>query len=116
MTAAALFEKITYKVVYNYGISGGSVRGEAVQTVAYGENSKTVTAVPDEGYRFLRWSDGLESAERTDTDVRAELLLTPYFEVITFKAVYTASENGTVVGPNTGFEKRFELTVEYGNV
>src|SRR5690606_5792992 len=38
-----------------------------------------VAAVPDAGYRFVQWSDGITSASRTDTDVIADLSVTAEF-------------------------------------
>jgi uncharacterized repeat protein (TIGR02543 family) len=39
-----------------------------------------VEAVPEAGYRFSGWSDGLMSAERTDTAVTDNLTVTALFE------------------------------------
>ena len=42
----------------------------------------TVTAEPKEGYRFVRWSDGVTTAARNDIDIRADLYVTAIFEPI----------------------------------
>lgn len=49
-----------------YGVSGegGRIEGENAQQLSYGMASSAVRAVPAEGYRFLRWSDGVGSAAR----------------------------------------------------
>lgn len=51
----------------NYAVNGnGTIVGKPSQTVVYGENAETVTAMPDKGYRFVKWSDGVKSATRQD--------------------------------------------------
>jgi hypothetical protein len=43
--------------------SHGSISGTSPQTVNYGGNGTAVTAVPDAGYHFVEWSDGLSDAQ-----------------------------------------------------
>lgn len=50
--------------------------------VPYGMFVPTVTAEPKEGYRFVRWSDGVTTAARNDIDIRADLYVTAIFEPI----------------------------------
>ena len=38
-----------------------------------------MTAVPESGYHFIGWSDGVETAARTYSDVRATSTVTAYF-------------------------------------
>ncbi len=45
---------------------GGKVEGTLRQSVLYGDKGETVTAIPDEGFRFVRWSDGETEAVRTN--------------------------------------------------
>lgn len=54
---------------------GGSIDGQfsLQQTVNHGADGAPVTAVPDEGYGFLQWSDGVLTAARTDTNVTADI-------------------------------------------
>ncbi len=54
---------------------GGSIDGQfsLQQTVNHGADGVQVTAVPDEGYGFLQWSDGVLTAARTDTNVTADI-------------------------------------------
>ena len=37
--------------------------------------------MPESGYHFIGWSDGVTTAERTDTDVQAALTVTADFAV-----------------------------------
>lgn len=77
-------KKVTVK--YMAG-SGGRIEGQAVQQISAGQTAQTVKAVADSGYRFVRWSDGLTSAVRTDKNVRADQILAAYFEKIVIKPV-----------------------------
>ena len=43
---------------------GGTISGNPVQRVINGGNGKTVTAVADNGYSFVRWSDWNTNAQR----------------------------------------------------
>ncbi len=56
-TLIAYFERLSYTVEYRAG-EGGRIEGEAIQTLLVGERTKSVTAVADEGYKFVGWSDG----------------------------------------------------------
>ena len=87
VTVTAKFEKQSYKVTYSAG-EGGSIQGKIEQEVKYGENAEAVTAVPDEGYKFIGWSDDTETAERQDLNVRSELTVEAYFEEISITLTY----------------------------
>ncbi len=62
----------TYSLSYSAGV-GGSISGQASQTVNHGENGSAVTAVPSSGWRFLKWSDDSTQNPRTDTNVMSSL-------------------------------------------
>ncbi len=47
--------------------SGGTISGNLSQTVAWGGSGSPVTAVPNSGYHFIGWSDGVPTAARTDS-------------------------------------------------
>ena len=51
----------------------GSIVGESSQLVEKGKDAETVTAVPDEGYAFVQWSDGVISATRWDYNVQSDI-------------------------------------------
>jgi predicted outer membrane repeat protein len=65
-------------LTYNAG-AGGSISGTTPQTVASGADGAQVTAVPNTGYRFVRWSDDVMTASRTDTNVTADITVTAIF-------------------------------------
>ncbi|MBR2254375.1 MAG: InlB B-repeat-containing protein [Candidatus Methanomethylophilaceae archaeon] len=79
---------------------GGSVTGAG----SYVEGSEAkIVAIPDEGYRFVRWSDGVTDAERTVT-VNSDSTLEAFFELIPaemYDLVLVAGEGGTVAGSGT---------------
>lgn len=68
-----------YTLKYAAG-EGGSVTGETEQVVKEGEDGSTVTAVADFGYKFVKWSDGVTTAERTDRQVDGDVTVTAEFE------------------------------------
>jgi len=83
--------------------TGGSVSGETEQIVAVGASGSTVTAVPDEGYIFVQWSDGLTTETRTDTNVTEDISVVAEFEEIPFVCGDSVSftYNGESVTYNT---------------
>ena len=98
LSVTAEFELIQYNLSYIAG-EGGSITGEAEQTVNHGEDGGTVTAVADAGYTFSQWSDGVTTAERTDTGVDGDLSVTAEFELNEYTLEYTAGEGGSISGP-----------------
>jgi uncharacterized repeat protein (TIGR02543 family) len=94
-------------VVTYAALDGGSIEGESVQTVLYGENATKVTAVADTGYVFVKWSDGVVDAARTDTNVQQDITVTAEFAQKKFTVSYTAGENGHIEGET-------EQTIIYG--
>lgn len=73
-------EYINYSVVY-YASEGGKIMetGMDIQTVFRGEDAVEVEAVPNDGYVFVIWSDGLETATRQDKHIHENLFITAYF-------------------------------------
>lgn len=59
------YEYLPYDVIYNTS-EGGYIEGEAQQSVVHGNFTSTVKAVPAAGFKFVRWSDGVLTAERSD--------------------------------------------------
>ncbi len=86
-----------YTLVYQAG-EGGSVSGESEQKVLEGENGSFIAAVPNEGYEFDKWTDGITTATRMDTNVRSDLTVTAFFQKKTYTVSYKAAENGTLKG------------------
>lgn len=71
---------ITFTLNYIAG-ANGTISGSTSQTVNNGASGTPVTAVPDVGYHFVKWSDGLTTAERTDSNVSGNISVTANFEI-----------------------------------
>ena len=89
-----------YKVTYLSG-EGGYIDGQAEQTVESGKDGLTIVAVPDEGYRFVEWSDGVDTAERTDKNITTDLSVKALFEKVSCTVNYETDGNGTISGKST---------------
>lgn len=59
---------------------GGEIEGEEEQILTAGEDATPVVAVAEDGWAFVRWSDGNKSTQRTDLNVKADLIVTAIFE------------------------------------
>ena len=70
-------------------------------TVTDPDKSITVTAVPAEGHVFVKWSDGLTSKTRTDTDFKQNLDVTAVFGTA---SVHITSEGKGAVGSSYTFK------------
>ena len=70
-----VFFAVTYDVE-----EGGSIDGEADQLVLMGQDASAVTAVPDEGFVFLEWSDGYKKPYRNDKAIVKDLEIFAVFE------------------------------------
>ncbi|MEO1901272.1 MAG: InlB B-repeat-containing protein [Alcanivorax sp.] len=97
ITVTAQFAINEYQATYSAG-SGGTVSGTITQTVAHGGNTSAVTAVPDEGYRFVDWSDGRTDNPRTDSGVTQAFQLQARFELKQYSLSYSSQGNGTLQG------------------
>lgn len=72
----------TYTLTYTSNL-GGHISGQATQVVNPGAAGTTVTAVPDYGYHFLYWSDGVKAASRQDSDIQNDFYCEALFAVNT---------------------------------
>lgn len=59
---------------------GGIVEGETDQIIVVGGTTTEVTAVPDEGYVFVEWSDGFAEPVRSDSNVQTDMTVFAKFE------------------------------------
>ena len=71
-----------YTLVYMPS-DGGRVSGEQIQIVDEGDDAETVIAIPNDGYEFVGWSDDVETAERTDINVKNDIDVIAYFKIKT---------------------------------
>ena len=54
-----------------------------MQTINYGSNCTAVSAVPDDTYSFVGWSDNSSDNPRTDTNITADISVIANFTLIT---------------------------------
>ncbi|MBO5371220.1 MAG: Ig-like domain-containing protein [Lachnospiraceae bacterium] len=66
---------VDYKVHKNHG----EIRGDFRQTIKKGSKTTEVEAIPAEGYRFVRWSDGNTNPKRNDVYVDSNKAFTAVF-------------------------------------
>ncbi|MEM4248613.1 MAG: InlB B-repeat-containing protein, partial [Candidatus Nanoarchaeia archaeon] len=78
MTIQAVISQNIYTLTYVAG-EHGSIKGAALQRVVHGGTGTPVTAVPDEGYEFTEWSDGVKDNPRTDANVKSDISVTAQF-------------------------------------
>jgi len=97
ISVVAAFAINIYTLTYTAG-SGGTISGTSPQTVNYGTDGGQVTAVPNTGYHFVAWSDGVATATRTDANITADKGVTAAFAIDTFTLTYIAGSGGTVSG------------------
>ena len=67
-----------------------------LQTVLENTDGSAVIAIANEGYEFIGWSDGVQTAERQDTSVSENITVTAQFELINTDF---AGGNGTEARP-----------------
>ncbi|MFA5646792.1 MAG: InlB B-repeat-containing protein [Bacteroidales bacterium] len=96
-TYTAIFEAITYTLTYTAG-EGGTLLGEATQTVEHGTDGAVIEAVANAGYTFVQWSDGSTTNPRTDANVTADVTVAAEFAINTYTLSYTADVNGSITG------------------
>ena len=102
-------EKKKYEARYRVDKNGGGTlsvgndtgNSSVTYTVTDPDKSITVTAVPAEGHVFVKWSDGLTSKTRTDTDFKQNLDVTAVFGTA---SVHITSEGKGAVGSSYTFK------------
>ncbi len=68
-----------YIMVSYIAEEGGEIFGETDQLLLPGEDATTVVAMPEDGWTFEGWSDGVKNPERTDLGVTDNLEITALF-------------------------------------
>lgn len=81
-----------YDVIYQVN-GGGTITGEVEQKVKEGADATAVRAVPQDGWVFLQWSDGLESVYRQDLAVSEDLTIMAVFASIEVDPEAEAAED-----------------------
>ncbi|HOX60600.1 MAG TPA: InlB B-repeat-containing protein, partial [Candidatus Magasanikbacteria bacterium] len=99
-TYTASFAIDSYTLTYTAG-AGGTISGSSTQIIAPGADGTQVIAVPDTGYLFTSWSDGVLTASRTETSVSTSTAVSANFIITTNTVSYVASAGGTISGSAT---------------
>ena len=94
---SAIFAIETFSLDYAAD-STGIIEGERWQTVEYGTDGTSVTAIPNTGYHFTNWSDDSTENPRTDYYVTADVEVTAFFDIDNLTLKYTAGANGSLTG------------------
>lgn len=95
LTVTAEFEPKTCHAFYKVE-GNGTLQGDRAQTVLYGEDASTVTAIPDEGYKFVKWSDGKTEPARTDRNITENLEVTAEFAIKKYSLHYLTEGGGWI--------------------
>jgi len=106
-TVGVSFKIITFTLGYTAG-ANGTLTGNASQVVDYGASGTAVTAVPNTGYHFVKWSDDSTVNPRTDLNVTANIAVTAGFAIDQYTVTGTAGANGSI--DPTG-----DITKDYGS-
>ncbi len=82
-TIHATFAIDTYTLIYIAG-ENGTLDGETEQVVEHGQNGSSVLAIPNDGYAFTGWDDGVTDNPRTDENVTEDITATALFELVDY--------------------------------
>lgn len=78
---------------------GGTIVGELQQSIKRGTDGTKVTAVADDGYYFVKWSDNVLTVERQDRAVQDNINVTAIFSKSkSYTITYLVEEGGTLEG------------------
>ena len=103
----AYFILAAFTSAYTAGTNGTLV-GQTSQSSYYAGSNRPVVAIPNEGYTFLSWSDGVTTDKRTDLGLSENINVTANFALKTYSLEYTAGANGSVTGTTS-------QTINYGD-
>jgi hypothetical protein len=87
----------SYTLTYIPG-SNGTIAGTTPQTIEHGSDGTEVTAVPDANCQFVKWSDDVMTAARTDTNITADLTVTATFAINTYTVTFDLDGKGERIG------------------
>lgn len=89
----------SYTLTYTAG-PNGAIDGVSPQTVQEGQSGTAVTAVPEEGYHFVNWSDDSTQNPRIDTNVTTNISVTANFAINTYTVTYDGNGADEGSAPN----------------
>lgn len=104
LSLVAYLQKQAFSVSYT-SLGSGSIFGDSMQIVTYGEDALSVEAVPDSCAVFTQWSDGVTGAVRTDLEVMADLDVVAIFEAKALDLTVTvAGDSVTANQPDAAYQ------------
>lgn len=95
ITVEAIFEKLTFTVTYTV-FGNGYIQGNVIQTVQYGDYTEPVTAIAEEGYKFVKWNDSSDNPERGPERIYSDRTFRATFEIIKYTVQYNVSGGGMI--------------------
>ena len=102
--------------INTYAVKASATNGKVEGAGNYNHGAEaTLTATAAEGYHFVKWSDGVETATRKVT-VKSDLSFTAEFAINTYAVKVTAA-NGTATGEGTyehGAKAKLSVTAAEG--
>ena len=87
ITLYAQWEVNYYTLTYTAG-ENGVLSGETVQSVIYLGSGMAVEAIAQEGYQFVKWSDGSTQNPRIDTSVSRDISVNAEFAEFYYTVTY----------------------------
>ncbi len=107
-------KKEFYTVKY-HSVENGIINGQTIQQVKHGGSTTEVTAVPNYGFTFGGWSDGVAEATRTDIDIKDDIVVYPIYNPIPYSITYVGMCDGKeiysyVFENTTGTRTEFDAT------
>ena len=91
------YNAYTHGVAIYHG-TNGTFSGDTVQIVTYNTSGDVITAVPDEGYEFAVWSDGIETTSRRDHNIIGATYIEAIFQRKSYTLDYLSAGNGSISG------------------
>ncbi len=88
---------LSYTLSYNAG-TNGTLSGISTQTISRGGVGSIITAVPNTGYHFVKWSDDSSDNPRQDKNITGNLSVTAEFALNQYTLTYTAGTGGSITG------------------
>ena len=95
--SSSVSQKVLYQASYRVDKNGGGTLSSGEQSekallnfdIMDASEPIEVTAVPDEGYVFVKWSDGVTDKTRTDADFKQNMDVTAVFAAASIKITST---------------------------
>lgn len=93
---------ILHTLTYIAG-ENGSLTGITSQIVSDGTSGSIIMAIPDVGYYFNGWSDGVSTVERTDINITGDIIVTANFAVATYSVDFEVNGGNTIDSQMIGY-------------